>query len=168
MKRTALLFALVLPAAGCVERRMTIISDPPGAAAYLDGDEMGTTPVTTKFLFYGGRGIRLEKDGYETLEAVQHIGAPWYQTFPLDLFTDVFLPWTVQDRRYLPYKMEPARPVDKEALVARAKAFRAEAKAEIATERQERRSAEMEQRRAARRTREKEGKGPRKWYRLFF
>ena len=125
MKRmTCLLGLLLLAAAGCVERRMTVMSEPAGATVYLDGDEIGTTPVTTTFLFYGGRQLRLEKTDYETQIHVEEIKAPFYQWFPIDLVSDVLIPWTIVDRRYFPYKLEPAEPVDKVALVERAKKFR--------------------------------------------
>ena len=52
---------------GCVQRRMTIRSSPPGAMVYVDNQEIGTTPVSTGFTYYGTREFRLVKDGYETL-----------------------------------------------------------------------------------------------------
>ncbi len=169
MKRTALIISMaLLAAAGCVQRRMTIISEPAGATAYLDGDEIGKTPATTSFLFYGGREIRLEMDGYETLSHIESIEAPYYQKFPFDLVADVFVPWTITDRRFYPYKLKKAEPVSKADFLARAEAFRTEHKASIVKLRQEHNAAEMERRMAERRKREKEGLGRRRWYRLFF
>ena len=52
---------------GCVQRRMTIRSNPPGALVYVDDYQVGTTPVSTDFVYYGTRKIRLIKDGYDTL-----------------------------------------------------------------------------------------------------
>ena len=169
MKHTTLIICMALLAAvGCVQRRMTVISEPAGATAYLDGDELGKTPATTSFLFYGGREIRLEMDGYETLSHIEIIKAPYYQKFPFDLVADVFVPWTITDRRFFPYKLKKAEPVNKADFIARAEAFRTEHKASIVELRKERNAAEMERRMARRRKREKEGLGRKKWYRLFF
>ena len=46
---------------------MTIRTNPPGALVYVDDYEIGTTPVSTNFTYYGKRKIRIVKDGYETL-----------------------------------------------------------------------------------------------------
>src|SRR5687768_13584388 len=50
--RVALLAALAMLVAcesGCVRRRMTVRSNPPGAKVYVDDIEIGTTPVSTNF-----------------------------------------------------------------------------------------------------------------------
>ena len=169
MKRIAIIAGLAaLAASGCVERRMTILSDPPGATVFLDGEEIGKTPVTTGFTFYGGREIRLERDGYQTFAKVERIEPPYYEMFPFDLVAEVFVPWRIVDRRYFPYKLAPAEPVDRVALVERAKRYREEHKAFIARERTERHAAEMEQRQAERKKEEKEHLPRKKWYNLFF
>src|ERR1700690_4113146 len=62
---------LSLGTSGCVQRRMTIRSNPPGALVYVDDYEIGTTPVSASFTYYGTRKIRLVKDGYETLTVMQ-------------------------------------------------------------------------------------------------
>ena len=73
---------LVVAAAGCVQRRMTIRSNPPGALVYVDDYQIGTTPVSNDFVYYGTRKIRLVKDGYETLTVRQPFPIPWYEVFP--------------------------------------------------------------------------------------
>src|SRR5258706_9997592 len=62
----ALLPALAL-VAGCVERTMTIKSDPPGALVYLNDREIGRTPVTRDFTWYGDYQVEIRKDGYESV-----------------------------------------------------------------------------------------------------
>ena len=57
---------------------MTIRSNPPGALVYVDDYEVGITPISTSFIYYGQRRIRLVKDGYETLTVMQPIPPPWY------------------------------------------------------------------------------------------
>jgi len=161
----------MLAAAGCVERRMTIATEPTGARVYLDGDLLGTSPVTASFTFYGYREIRVKMTGYDTLVRIERFAAPVYQWFPLDLVSEVFIPWTITDERHLAYRLEEAQELDKEgkkALIARADAFRAEQIEYIARQREERRSAEMQQLQAELRQREEQGLKREKWYRIFF
>ena len=58
----------IATASGCVERRYTIRSDPPGALVVVNGDEIGPAPVSRNFIFYGYRDIRLQREGYEPLK----------------------------------------------------------------------------------------------------
>jgi hypothetical protein len=77
---------------GCVFRRMTVRSDPPGALVMVDGEEVGYTPCSVPFVYYGTREITLVKPGYQTLTTMQKVQTPWYQYFPLEFFTDNFSP----------------------------------------------------------------------------
>ena len=63
---------------GCVERRYTIRSNPPGALAIVNDEEIGPTPVSRSFTYYGDRKITLMLDGYETKTVIQPINAPWW------------------------------------------------------------------------------------------
>jgi len=105
----ALVLLAAMLAGGCMRRRMTIRSDPPGAVVVVDGYELGTTPLTHDFTFYGDRNIRLIKDGYETLEVMQPVYGPWYQTPPLDFVTDNLWPGQIQDNRLFNYVLTPRR-----------------------------------------------------------
>ena len=78
---------------------MTIRSNPPGALVYVDDYQLGTTPVSHDFIYYGTRKIRLVKDGYETLTVRQPFPIPWYEIFPLDFVTENLIPWEVRDER---------------------------------------------------------------------
>ncbi len=40
-------------AAGCVQRTITITSDPPGALVWLNDREIGRTPLDVNFVYYG-------------------------------------------------------------------------------------------------------------------
>ncbi|MFM8953991.1 MAG: PEGA domain-containing protein [Planctomycetaceae bacterium] len=110
--------------AGCVQRRMTIRSNPPGALVYVDDYQLGTTPVSHDFVYYGTRKIRLVKDGYETLTVRQPFPLPWYQYFPLDFVTENILPWEVRDERVIDLAMQPAAATPPESVVARAEQAR--------------------------------------------
>ncbi len=49
-------------AGGCVERTIHITSDPSGALVHLNDEEVGRTPVTVPFTFYGVYSVRLTQE----------------------------------------------------------------------------------------------------------
>ena len=116
--------AVCLCQSGCVRRRMTIRSNPPGALAYVDNYEIGTTPISTDFTYYGKRKIRLVKDGYETLTVMQPVPSPWYQIPPLDFVSENLIPGEIQDRRVFNYQLTPQKVVPTEELLGRAEQLR--------------------------------------------
>ncbi|MDA7886075.1 PEGA domain-containing protein [Pirellulales bacterium] len=109
---------------GCVQRRMTIRSNPPGALVYVDDYQVGTTPVSTDFVYYGTRKIRLIKDGYDTLTVQQPFPVPWYEIFPLDFVTENLWPWEIRDERVVDLAMVPMGTVPVETVVSRAELAR--------------------------------------------
>jgi hypothetical protein len=111
-------------AVGCVQRRMTIRSNPPGALVYVDDYQIGTTPVSTDFIYYGTRKIRLVKDGYETLTVRQPFPIPWYEIFPLDFVTENLWPWEIRDERIVDLAMSNTVAIPPESVVARAEQAR--------------------------------------------
>jgi hypothetical protein len=122
---TVAVAALVVAAAvGCVQRRMTIRSNPPGALVYVDDYQIGTTPVSHDFVYYGTRKIRLVKDGYETLTVRQPFPLPWYQVFPLDFVTENLWPGEIRDERVVDLAMQPAGTASPESIVSRAEQVR--------------------------------------------
>jgi hypothetical protein len=115
---------LLAAGGGCVQRRMTVRSEPPGALVYVDDYQIGTTPVSTDFIYYGTRKIRLVKDGYETLTVRQPFPIPWYEIFPLDFVTENLWPWEIRDERVVDLAMTPAASTPSESVVARAEQAR--------------------------------------------
>jgi len=115
-----------LCATGCVQRRMTVRSNVPGAQVYVDNYEIGRTPVSTDFIYYGQRDIRLVKDGYETLKVKQPVNAPWYQYPGLDLITENLWPWEIRDERNFNYQMQPQYLVPTETILSRAEEMRSQ------------------------------------------
>ena len=114
MKRSAGLWALLLTtglttalSAGCVERRYTIYSDPPGAIVFRNGQYLGPTPVDDHFVYYGKYHFVLVKEGYETLVVDQKITTPWYEYPPLDFISESLVPWKIRDVRTFTYTMQP-------------------------------------------------------------
>jgi hypothetical protein len=108
---------------GCVRRTMSVRSDPPGALVYMNGQEIGRTPLTRDFTWYGAYDVQLRKEGYETLSAKTPVTAPWWQWPPFDLFAELVPGAT--DRRELTYTLHPAstQPADATEIIARAESL---------------------------------------------
>ena len=83
-----LIVATTLPATGAVRRRLNVNSNPAGALVYVDNQEIGTTPCSVDFTYYGTREVRLIKPGFETLTVNQPIPTPWYEYVPLDFVSE--------------------------------------------------------------------------------
>lgn len=111
---------------GCVHRRMTIRSVPAGALVKVDGDEIGYTPTSVDFTYYGTREITLTKDGYETQTVMQKVKTPWYQVFPLDAVSDNLLPFEVTNRHDFTYQLQPKVVVPTDELLNRGNLLRSE------------------------------------------
>ncbi|MGD9854391.1 MAG: PEGA domain-containing protein [Planctomycetaceae bacterium] len=118
------LLLAVCALSGCVSRRLTIRSDPPGALVELDGERIGYTPKSIDFTYYATREITLSKVGYETLTIQQPVPPPWYQVPPLDFISDNFLPVQVTNRHDFTYRLTPQRLVGEDELLDRASGVR--------------------------------------------
>jgi hypothetical protein len=103
---------------------MTVRSNPPGASVYVDDQEIGTTPVSTAYTYYGTRKIQLVRDGYETLTVMHKFSPPWYQIPPLDFLTENLLPREFRDERIVDFELEPQRVVSTTELLDRAQQLR--------------------------------------------
>ena len=124
--QSLILSILCLNLCGCMFRRMTVRSDPPGAMVLVDGKEVGYTPMTMDFTYYGTREIQLIKAGYETRTIMQKVSTPWYQVVPLDFFTDNLLPVKVTNRHDFTYGLQPQQFVPNQELLDRAWQLRSE------------------------------------------
>jgi len=129
--RCLVAIALCAAASGCVQRRLTIRSNPPGAVVYVDNYEIGTTPVATDYVYYGTRKIRLVKDGYETLTIMQPLPAPWFEFPGLDFFSENVNPREIRDERTLDFQLQPQVIVPTEQLLGRAENLRHSSQAPI-------------------------------------
>ena len=124
MRRVLLIIAVAAACAGCVERRMTLVTEPSGAVAYYNGSEVGKTPVTFDFKYYQAADLRLERDGYKTLRVAQPVKAPLYQRFPVDFFAEVLLPFTLRDIHTFEYALEKDADATQEEVLGRAEEMR--------------------------------------------
>ncbi|MBX7168338.1 MAG: PEGA domain-containing protein [Pirellulales bacterium] len=125
--------SLVCAAPGCVQRRLTVRSNPPGALVYIDDYEIGTTPVATDYIYYGTRKIRLVKDGYETLTVQQPIKTPWYEYPVAEFVSENLVPWEIRDERVLDYQLVPQVIVPSDQLLGRAENLRQVTRASAAS-----------------------------------
>lgn len=126
----ALLGACLATLGGCgrVARTVTVTSEPPGAIVFLNDNEVGSTPVTTSFTWYGTYRVRLEKEGYTTLTLLERIRAPWFQWVPIDLAFDTVVPGTHHDDHLIgPYRLEPVVVPPSEDVLSRARQVRQDA-----------------------------------------
>ena len=122
---------LVIPVlCGCVRRKMTIMSNPPGATVYLDGNDIGRTPLSTNFDHYGKREFRIVKQGYETKTELKSIRAPWYQWVGFDFVSEVLLPGKLTDHKAYEFDLQPERVASSSEIAARAEEFRQTAHAD--------------------------------------
>ena len=103
-RRTIVLLALVTTAGGCVTRQVTVTSQPSGALVYMNDREVGRTPFTTDFTWYGDYDFVVRKEGFETIKKSKRITAPWWQFFPIDFFAEI-APWRPVDKHALNFTM---------------------------------------------------------------
>ncbi|MBI5361354.1 MAG: PEGA domain-containing protein [Planctomycetes bacterium] len=120
---TAIISALAIT--GCVERKVTIRTEPSGATLLLDSAPAGQTPYTFPFIHYGVREIIIKKDGYVTVKEDIDVSPPLYQRFPIDLFFEA-LPFTITDQQEFVYNLTPVSEIDEKELLERAKVLRSE------------------------------------------
>jgi hypothetical protein len=123
-----LLFLGVGALSGCVERRYTIRTDPPGATVVVNGEEIGPSPASKSFVYYGERKISLIKDGFQTKTLIQPIKAPWWDNYITEFFTENVIPVSLRDEREFTYKLEPFKMTPQGELRDRAESLRSEAR----------------------------------------
>ena len=114
-----------LCAGGCMQRTLTVRSDPPDALVYLNDLEVGRTPITRSFVWYGTYDVELRKEGFESIKTTANVWAPWWQWVPIDFAAEI-LPLHLHDERVLTYSLKPAstQPVDPDRLMMRAEDMR--------------------------------------------
>ncbi len=117
------------PLCGCVERKVTITTQPEGALVFFGEDEIGRTPLTIPFTFYGDREVIVRKEGFETLHTHADLEAPCYDAFPLDFFSELLTPWTYHYHVHEHYALAPLQIPDEQELIRQAGELKREAQA---------------------------------------
>jgi len=103
------LFLMLLPLGACVERRLLVRTDPPGAEVRVNGEKVGRSPVRFPFDHYGKVLVEVEKPGYEPKEQVVTLRSPWYQKPGVDFVADVLVPARIRDDHEVELRLEPLR-----------------------------------------------------------
>jgi len=93
---------------GCVRRSLTIKTEPPGAAVFVNDELKGESPVTYDFTWYGWHRVTIRKEGFQRVEDRRLLRAPPYLWIPLDLAMQL-VPVAVRDTRTWTYALEPMK-----------------------------------------------------------
>ena len=128
-----LLAACALLSTGCVRRRLTVRTDPPGALIFVNEHEIGRSPVSVPIVYYGTRTIRAVKDGHEPAEVQRNLAPPWYQLPGIDFVTDNLWPYELRDEREVHIQLARQRSVSDQELLDRANNLRHSAQQGILT-----------------------------------
>src|SRR5512137_825 len=111
VKKSVLVFAgiclVAVILAGCVERKLTINTEPQGAMVVLNDQEIGTSPVTVSFNWYGDYCVRLSKNGYEAMDTHRKLKAPLHDHFPFDFIAEIVCPGQIVDNYEWTFALTP-------------------------------------------------------------
>jgi hypothetical protein len=91
---------------------------------FVDDQEIGTTPCSAPFVYYGTRKITIMKDGYKTETIFQKLPVPWYEYPPLDFFVENAVPREIRDERIVDVQLVPQELMPQQKLLDRASALR--------------------------------------------
>jgi len=109
-----LIFSLSLD--GCVERQLKINTEPQGALVVLNDEEIGESPVTVSFEWYGDYNVRISKEGFEALKTHRKLKGPWYDMFPFDFFAWLN-PKRIVDSYEWTFELSPQKQPTREELI---------------------------------------------------
>lgn len=124
--RILIFVVLAMGLAGCVERQLTIVTEPPGAMVTLNDEQIGVSPVTVSFNWYGDYWVRLSKDGYQTLDTHRELKAPWYDHFPFDFVVQIADPTRVVDSYEWTFELAPKQYPTRTELMEQAQTLRSQ------------------------------------------
>ena len=124
-KPSLLMIALLsVMCCGCIQRRLIVRSLPEGASVFVDGQSVGSTPLSVPYTYSGTRDIKLERDGYKTIKVQQRLDPTWYERFPISLISENFAGREIRDERLLDFVLEPKVQVPENRLLERANDMR--------------------------------------------
>jgi hypothetical protein len=119
----------LLPLGGCrAQRTLRITSVPSESEVRLDGERVGVTPIEIRFEHYGKRRLTLYHEGFRTYSRLVELDPPWYGRFPLDIVTEVLVPFGWRDSHEVHVNLQPGVAVllepDLQDILSRAEAMR--------------------------------------------
>ncbi|MCD0462180.1 PEGA domain-containing protein [Roseiconus lacunae] len=118
---------------GCVRRRMTVRTNPPGAMVSVDNQVIGSSPAATPFTYYATREFRIEADGYETETIRRRFNPPWYQWPGIDFITETLWPGELRDERIIDVTLRPRVQPPDEEVISRAEGLRNQTRSGMVT-----------------------------------
>ena len=74
---------------GCVRRTIEITSEPEGALVWLNDREVGRTPCSIDFTYYGRYDVRLRRDGFEPISGFGDADEPAWDFIGADLVAEI-------------------------------------------------------------------------------
>jgi len=116
------LFAAIV-FSGCVERQLTINTAPQGAMIVLNDEEIGVSPVTVSFEWYGDYNVGVSKEGFETLKTHRKLKGPWYDGFPFDFFA-LLNPERTVDSYEWTFELSPQEEPERGELIQKAQGLK--------------------------------------------
>jgi hypothetical protein len=108
--------ATMLCGCGSVQRELTIKTEPAGSVVLLNDEEIGTSPVTVAFNWYGDYRVNISHEGFATLNTHRKLPPPWYDYFPFDL-ARIMLPYKSTDKYEWTFTIEPQQTPSREELI---------------------------------------------------
>jgi len=133
MKRIGLVLGLAsLVLSGCIERELTIDTVPTGAVVTLNDEEIGQSPVSTNFQWYGDYNVRISKAGYETLVTHRKLKKPIHDYFPIDFFVAVW-PGKIKSKHQWSFELQPYSAPSRKELLDAAESLKGQAMADANT-----------------------------------
>jgi hypothetical protein len=109
--------AITVIVSGCVERKLTINTNPQGALVVLNDEEIGTSPVTVSFNWYGDYNVRIGKEGYETLKTHRKLKGPWYDSAPFDFFANCLSSKRIVDSYEWTFELKKKQEPERQELI---------------------------------------------------
>ena len=138
LRKLGLLSRTLVPAlaavflGGCVERILTVRTEPEGARVFLDGQEVGESPCDVPFEHFGTRDVEVRLIGHRARREFVEIDPPWWQYTPFDFFAEVIDPRDHVFRYDVFMKLELSRggPEEEDELLRRAEEMRSLARSD--------------------------------------
>jgi hypothetical protein len=109
---------------GCLERTVSITSEPPGAVVWMNDTEVGRTPLKTGFIYFGEYDVRVRKEGYEPISTHRTAKAPVSEAAPVDIFATAW-PGRVKTEIAWHFDLTPVEPAGEKELIDRARELQA-------------------------------------------
>jgi len=122
---------VIISGCGGVQRQLTVKTEPSEALVVLNDEQIGLSPVTVSFNWYGDYSVRVSKDGYRTLNTHRELKAPWYDGFPFDFIASFCWPKRTVDSYEWMFELKPYEPPERDELIEAAQKLQSQTTAEF-------------------------------------